>query len=67
VIRCFQNLIFIGNRIKVSHHNKTILLNPMVVIPHQSASQTASPKGSLKKPDLCHSCVDNTNINIRKS
>jgi hypothetical protein len=39
----------------------------MVIIPHQSASQTASPKRSLKTPVLCHSRVDNTNINIRKN
>jgi hypothetical protein len=37
------------------------------IIPHQSASQTASPKGSLKPPEFRKINVDNTKIDFSES
>ena len=53
---------------------RTFLFRPVVIIPHQSAPQTASPapegvplrsRGSLKTPELHKFLGDNTKIDIK--
>jgi hypothetical protein len=51
---------------KVSLSIRTILLKPVVILPHQSAPQTASPRGSLKTPQLRYFYADNTIIDFRE-
>jgi len=58
-------LMIFQQKKKVPLSIRTILLKPVVVHPHQSAPQTASPGGSLKKPQLRYFYADNTTIDFR--
>jgi len=43
---------------------RAILLKLVVIIPHQSAAQTASPGGSLKTSELYLFYADNIKIDL---
>jgi hypothetical protein len=57
----FPNLLFIRQKKIITTYQKIIPLKHIVIVPHQSASQTASPEGSLKPPELREFYANNKN------